>query len=263
MPMFPILLKLGSIEIRTYGVMLLLAFLFGIWWTGRELAKKGLQREKVWDLALWIMIAGVAGARLVYVWEHWAYFSKNMGEIIAVWHGGLTFYGGLLAVPAALVFFRINRWPFWQTADIIAPSLAAGIGIGRWGCFFNGCCYGKPTSLPWGISLPPGTEFGQLFPGQRIHPSPLYESLGEWILFFVLIFLVRKRAPYPGFTFLFFVFFSALIRFFNDFTRHYAETAYVLPPLTFNQLIAIALMLTALSFIIYFEIRKRRLSRAS
>ncbi|MGB9589692.1 MAG: prolipoprotein diacylglyceryl transferase [candidate division WOR-3 bacterium] len=260
--MFPILLRIGSLEIRTYGAMLLLAFLFGIWWTGREFAKMGISKEKVWDLALWIMISGVVGARLIYVWEHWAYFSNNIREIFAIWHGGLTFYGGLLAVPVVIIFFRVNRWSFLPTADAIAPALAAGIGIGRWGCFFNGCCYGKPTSLPWGLVLPAGTEFGELFPGQHIHPSPLYESLGEWILFFILVFLVRKKAPYSGFTFAFFVFFAGLIRFLNDFTRHYADTAYVLPPLTFNQLIAIALMATATGIIVYLEIRKRRPRRA-
>jgi phosphatidylglycerol:prolipoprotein diacylglycerol transferase len=258
--MFPVLLRIGGFELRTYGVMLLLAFLFGIWWTGRELAAMGIPKgkEKVWDLALWIMIFSIIGARLLYVWEHWAYFSRNMGEILAVWQGGLTFYGGLLAVPAAIVFIRAHRWPFWQTADAIAPALAAGIGIGRWGCFFNGCCYGKPTGLPWGVVLPPGTEFGERFPGIHIHPSPLYESLAEWVLFFLLVFLIKKRAPYPGFTFFFFVFFAALTRFLNDFTRAYAKTAYILPPLTFNQLIAIALMATATGFIIYFEIRRRR-----
>lgn len=257
--MFPVLLRVGSFELRTYGVFLLLAFLFGIWWTGRELSRDGIRKEKIWDLALWIMVSSVIGARAVYVWEHWAYFSKNLGEVFAVWHGGLTFYGGvILAIPVVAIFLRMNRWPFWKTADAMAPALAAGIGIGRWGCFFNGCCYGKPTSLPWGVVLPPGTEFATIFPGQRIHPSPLYESLAEIVLFFILIFLVRKKAPYTGFSFFFFVFFAALIRFLNDFTRHYADTAYILPPLTFNQIIAIALMATAIGFIIYFEIRGRR-----
>jgi len=262
--MFPVLLRLGNFELRTYGVLLLLAFFFGIWWTGRELAKKGIPKEKIWDLALWIMISSVIGARAVYVWEHWAYFSKNLGEVFAVWHGGLTFYGGvILAIPVAAIFLRRNRWPFWEVTDAMAPSLAIGIAIGRLGCWFNGCCFGKPTSLPWGVVYPPDTEAFLSFEGQHVHPSPLYESFAELALFFVLLFLVKRKAPYPGFTFFFFVFFAGLIRFLNDFTRHYADTAYILPPLTFNQLIAIALMATATGFIIYFEIRRRRPRGAS
>lgn len=141
--------------IHTYGLMLAIAFLVGIWWVSREGKKQNLEPDKVMDLGLWVLVAAVVGSRIAYVLPHWNEFQARPWTVIAVWEGGLTFYGGvLLAVPVGFFYMWRNHLPIWRTADLVAPAFAIGIFFGRIGCLLNGCCFGLPTKLPWGITYP-------------------------------------------------------------------------------------------------------------
>ncbi len=248
--MHPVLFDFGFFQLRTYGVLVTLGVLLGVWFAAKHLKRFGIPENKVWDVAVYSMIFGVVGARLAFVIQHWSYFQRNPGEILAVWQGGLTFYGILLGAVPILWFIRKYRWNFWAVLDATIPGITLGIAIGRWGCFFNGCCYGKPTDLPWGVVYPPGSEPHLHFGDVPVHPSQIYESIGDAILFLLYLFLLKRIGTRkPGVVGALALIFTPMVRFLVDFTRTYEPNAYVLG-FTFNQWIAIGLMLIGLILLI-------------
>jgi phosphatidylglycerol:prolipoprotein diacylglycerol transferase len=203
------------------------AFLFGTWLATREARRLNLDEDKVVTVILAALVAGVLGARMLYVLEHVAEFRREWGNVLALWQGGLTLYGGMVAgVFAGLLVARRLGLPIWVTADALAPSLAIGGAIGRVGCFLNGCCYGRPTHLPWGVTFPPDSFAGLDFGNAKIHPSQLYFSFAGLVLFAV-VWALRKRTGPPGTLFWMSLLLYALVRIPLDFTRAYEpETAF-------------------------------------
>jgi phosphatidylglycerol:prolipoprotein diacylglycerol transferase len=136
------------------------------------------------------------GSRVLYVIINWTTFSNDPIEIIRIWHGGLVFYGGFIgACLVALWYLRKHDLSLWNTADILAPSIALGQFIGRLGCFFAGCCYGKPCDLPWAVTF---SDFDSLAPtGVPLHPTQLYASINGLVIFLFLLFL-RRRKSFEG-----------------------------------------------------------------
>jgi phosphatidylglycerol:prolipoprotein diacylglycerol transferase len=244
--MYPVLVRIGYLEIRTYGLFLLIAFLVGTILAAREAEREGFRKESIYDLAFWIVVSAVVGSRLLYVIYHWDYYKHSLLETLAFWEGGLVFYGGV--IPAILVtvyYTRRKGIPLWKSADWIAPGFALGLFIGRWGCFFNGCCYGKPTSSIFGVTFPEGSfpsiEFGLV----KVHPTQLYEGFVNLFIFFFLLFLRRKK-PFDGFLFWFYIVLGSLTRFFVDFFRAYEEGVLLFGGrITVNQVIALVLILTS------------------
>jgi phosphatidylglycerol:prolipoprotein diacylglycerol transferase len=173
------------------------------------------------------LVASVLGARVLYVLEHVRDYRGQWFSVLAVWQGGLTLYGGILGGTAAgLATARALGLPPWRVADALAPSVALGTMFGRVGCFLNGCCYGRPTHLPWGVVYPadsfPGLEFGET----PIHPAQLYFAIGGLVLF-VILWRMRTRVSAPGLLFWTFVVLFGLMRSGLDFTRAYEPTAVV------------------------------------
>ena len=219
--MFPELFHWGLIHIRTYGLMLAIAFLVGTWLGLKEARRRGLDEDKLITVILVTLVTSVLGARALYVIEHVSEFRRNWGSVIALWQGGLTLYGGIVAGTAAgLWTARRLGMPMWDVADALAPSVALGTAFGRIGCFLNGCCYGKPTDLPWGVTYPPDSFAGLEFGNAPIHPSQLYFSLFGLALF-ALLWSLRKRFTVPGTLFWTFLAFFAVGRILLDFTRAY------------------------------------------
>ena len=204
------------------------AFLFGTWLALREARRLNLDEDRVVSVILAALIAGVLGARMLYVLEHVAEFRREWGSVLALWQGGLTLYGVLVAgVFGGLLIARRLGLPIWVTADALAPSLAIGGAIGRVGCFMNGCCYGRPTRLPWGVSFPPDSFAGLDYGNARIHPSQLYFSLAG-IALFAVVWALRKRAAPAGTLFWMSLLLYSLARIPLDFTRAYEpETAFL------------------------------------
>jgi phosphatidylglycerol:prolipoprotein diacylglycerol transferase len=253
--MYPILFEIGGFQVRTYGVLVLLGFLVGVWFVKENLKKFGISENKVWDAAIWAMIFGVIGARLFYVIENWDYYKLNLGEIFAIWHGGLIFYGILFGVIPVLWYIYREKWNLWAVLDSTIPGITLGIAIGRWGCFFNGCCYGKPTDLPFGVVFPEGSEPHLEFVDVPVHPSQIYESFGDAILFLLYVFLLRRfGAERPGFVGSIALIFTPFVRFLVDFTRYYKLNAYIFG-LTFNQWIALSIMI--LGVILFFRVNAK------
>ena len=238
------------------------AFLFGTWLALREARRLHLDEDRVVSVILVALVAGVLGARMLYVLEHVSEFRREWGSVLALWQGGLTLYGGLVAgVFGGLLMGRRLGLPIWVTADALTPSLMIGSAIGRVGCYLNGCCYGRPTRLPWGVSFPPDSFAGLDYGNAKIHPSQLYFSLAGVVLF-AIIWLLRKRTGPPGVLFWMSLMLMALVRIPLDFTRAYEpETAFLTAfgvDIVESQLSSLAIALFSLLMIL--RLRRESLS---
>ena len=252
--MHPILIHLGQLQIRSYGFMLAVSFLLGIWLAGRRAKRAGVDPQKILDLSVIIILAAVVGARLLYVVFHLDQYSNPL-DMFALWQGGATFYGGfLLAMAASYWWVQKNNFSFLQIADILAPSLGLGLVFTRVGCLLSGCCYGKPTDLPWGLVFPPDSPAGAAAAATArdlgvdhvaLHPTQVYSSIKGLVIFVALMTLepkLKKRGSLFG---LFLVLYG-LGRFTIDFFRYYETNARVLMGLSFNQVISVVLVLIGL-----------------
>lgn len=226
--MYPELFHWGVIHIRSYGLMLAIAFLVGTAIAVREARRLALDEDQLVTVVLVVLVASVLGARALYVLEHIDEFRRSWGSVVAVWQGGLTFYGGLIAgTVAGLLIARRMRMPMWKVADALTPSLALGTAFGRVGCFLNGCCYGHPTTQPWGVTFPADSFAGLEFGNARIHPSQLYFAFAG-VLLFAVLWALRKRVQVPGVLFWIFMMLYSVVRLPLDATRAYEPSAVLL-----------------------------------
>ena len=215
--MHPILFHIGKFPIGTYGVILALGAVVAIF-LGRALARRaGLDPERVTDLFVYSLLAAFVGAKVAMIFGDFGEFADHPLRFLTenLRNFG-AFYGGFVAgVLVAVLYLRRHAIPFWKAADVTAPCLALAQGLGRWGCFFAGCCYGAPTTRPWGLVFPavPLCE-----DGTRIHPWPVYESLGDLALFGLLIGIFPRRR-FDGQVFLVYVALYATLRGLLEFLR--------------------------------------------
>jgi phosphatidylglycerol:prolipoprotein diacylglycerol transferase len=252
--MFPELFQWGFLHIRSYGVLLAVAFLVGTWLALRESRRLALDEDKVVNVILVVLVASVLGARALYVMEHIEEFRREWGSVIALWQGGLTLYGGVIAgTVAGLIAARRFGLPMWTVADALTPSLALGTAFGRVGCFLNGCCYGKPTTLPWGVHFPGDSFAGLEFGNAAVHPSQLYSALAGFVLF-AGAWALRRRLTVPGTLFWTFITLFALVRIPLDATRAYEPEATILTgpgfSVTESQITSVAIALFGLLMIL-------------
>ncbi len=266
--MHSLLFRIGPFAVRSYGLMLALAFFFGLWLAIKRAQRVGVKPSQMMDMSVWGIVVGITGARLTYVAFHWNQFSDNLISIINPFGpegfgiAGLILYGGL--IPGLAVGFLYMRWhqlPFWKTADAFAPSVALGIFLVRIGCFLNGCCFGKPSQLPWAMVFPHDSPAGSVFPHTPIHPTQLYSSVYGLIIFGLLLFLERFK-KFDGFTFWLLLAFYAAARFSVDFVRYYENSMILFEigkvPLLFNQGVCVILFVLAVTMLLL--LRKRRIS---
>ncbi len=219
--MYPILFRIGNFPINTYGVFLALAFLGAIFVTVRLAERDGLPREKIYDLCLWLLLSSLIGSKILMFFTEPEYREHPLQLFsLDFLRSGGVFYGGLLG---AIItgYFLMRRWklPWWKTADACAPGIALGNVLGRQGCFSAGCCWGKPTNLPWGVRF---TELGHEVTGvpidAKLHPTQLYESFAMLIVFFFLLWL-HKRKKFSGQVILAYALIYATVRFLIEFVR--------------------------------------------
>jgi len=220
--MYPRLFELGPITVYTYGVLLAAAYLLGLQLARVRAQARGLDGNRVLDLGIYIIIAALVGAKLLLLVTDFDAFRSNPRELLTLARSGGVFYGGLiLAVVVALFYIRKIGLPLWTTCDVFAPGIAVGHVVGRFGCLFAGCCYGKPTTVPWAITF--RDPFAQVNVGtplnQPLHPTQLYEAGAELIILIILLTTERKGRPYPGRTFWLYMLLYAVSRFIIEFYR--------------------------------------------
>ncbi len=259
--MRPVLFHIGSFPIRSYGVAMALAFLIGIWLARRRAARQGLDPDVIIDFAFFVIVASIVGARAVYVAQHWSYFQTYPSAIVRIWDGGLAQYGGVLAgLVTGLVYFARKGIDPWRGADIVAPSVALGVAVGRIGCFMNGCCFGVPCELPWSVTFPASSHAAELFPGQAVHPTQLYESAAALVIMAVLLWADRRK-PFHGFTLWLFVMLLAVFRFLVDPIRQYGAASIAVRTdglvLTTNQVTGAVMVAVAALFMVFLSRRGR------
>ncbi len=215
--MHPILFTIGSFPVGTYGVLLAIAALAAIA-LGRMLAPQaGLDPEKLVDLFVFSLLGAFVGAKVALIIGDFSAFADHPVQfMIENLRSFGAFYGGFIAgVLVAVYYLRKHKIRFYDAADVTVVCLAMGQAMGRWGCFFAGCCYGKPTQLPWGMVFPAVPICAD---GTHIHPWPLYESLADWAIFALLFWLFRRRA-FSGQVFLVYVMTYAVARGLLEFLR--------------------------------------------
>ena len=195
--MYPILFNIGSFPVHSYGVLIALGFLSAVWFARSEGYRLGLNGELIVDLGFWSLLLGMVGARILYVITRFSYMVDHPGEIFAIWEGGLVFFGGvLICFPFFLWYTKKHKLPTWAVLDLCAVGVPLAHAFGRMGCLSAGCCYGKPTDMPWGITFHGGQVEPHLY-GLPLHPTQIYESLSVFALF-AFLFWYRKRKRFDG-----------------------------------------------------------------
>lgn len=172
--------------------MVALGFVAGLWMASRRAPLAGMTADQVFDVGPWIIIGAIIGARILYVVSYWneQFADKSFLEIFMIHHGGLVYYGGLIGASLACILFAVlKKVPLWRVADVLAPSIALGYVFGRIGCLLNGCCYGSECSFPWAIRFPTGHETHP----HAVHPTQIYDSLLNLVLYAGLEWLFRRR----------------------------------------------------------------------
>lgn len=218
--MFPFLFKFGPLEIRSYGFFVALGFLLGILISLHYAKKEKIERGLILDLSILVILAAIVGARLFYVLGQWRYYLSNPLEIIMVQNGGLVFLGGFVFCFLTIwLFAKIKNINLLQLFDSIAPGTIFGYAIGRIGCFLNGCCFGCPTKLPWGISFPANSLAGSYFPGEALQPTQLYSVLAMFAAFALLFWLYQKKS-YNGQILFWALILYSIYRFLVEFLRY-------------------------------------------
>ncbi|MCX7635620.1 MAG: prolipoprotein diacylglyceryl transferase [Syntrophales bacterium] len=262
----PYLFTIGSFPIRYYSLMYLLAFaltyVLVIYRIKREPAYRGIAKETVQDLLLWMIVGLLLGGRLGYAlfynpdyylrhpWEIFLPFEFSRG-IRFVGISGMSYHGGAVGViGAALLFCRRRGLDFWKMADLFAPAVPLGYTFGRIGNFINGELYGRVTDVPWGMYFPLD-PFGRLR-----HPSQLYEAFFEGIFLFAVLWGLRKKSPFDGFLLSLYVAGYGLVRFFIEFFREPdAHIGFLAGGLTMGQILCVIMVLTG---ILLYWYRSRR-----
>ena len=186
----PILFEIGSIAIRWYGILIASAVLIGLNLSQYLSKYRNLEPEMIGDLVIWLVVGAIPGARIYYVLFQWQEYSQHPADIFAIWKGGIAIHGAIIGgVIAGIIFAKVNKLSFWQLADVIAPSLILGQAIGRWGNFFNSEAFGRPTDLPWKLYIPVANRPLQYINNEFFHPTFLYESVWNLLVFSILIYL--------------------------------------------------------------------------
>lgn len=253
--MHPVLIRLGPFTIHTYGFLIAIGFLVALWLATLQAKKEGIQPGKIMDLGFYILLGAIIGSRLFFIFINAGHYINHPLDVFKIWEGGLVFYGGvMLAVPVAVWYVKRNGMDLWQTADIFAPSIAIGHVFGRLGCLAAGCCHGKAAEdLPWGIIF---TDPECLAPTNvLLHPTQLYESAGEFIIFLALIML-RNHKSFTGQLFMMYLIFYAVLRFTIEFFRGDVGRGFIMGGISVSQGISLLLLIAGIAGLV--ALRKRR-----
>ena len=249
----PVLIKLGPFHVGWYGLMYVFGFIASYLLVRYQMRKKafGISRQEVENLYVYLMLGLIIGGRLGYVlFYDLPLYLKDPLEIFAIWHGGMSFHGGLLGVLIiGIVFSWRHKKSFWKIADLFIVTAPVGLGLGRIGNFINGELYGRVTSVPWGMIFPKGGPLPR-------HPSQLYESALEGGILFVILWFLKAKKLSSGGLLAVFLFMYGIFRFFAEFFREPGQQlGFILGPLTMGQLLSALMIISGI--ILFFYVRRK------
>ncbi|MGM0867510.1 MAG: prolipoprotein diacylglyceryl transferase [Bacillota bacterium] len=250
-PIDRIAFEIGPITVYWYGIIIAFGIVLGLYLATKEAKRSGFHNDIIIDLMMWAIPIALISARMYYVIFNWEYYSNNLGEMIAIWEGGIAIHGALIgATITAVVFAKKRGVSFWKLADILAPSIILGQAIGRWGNFMNQEAHGGPVTRGFLENLQlPDLIINQMFiNGQYYHPTFLYESIWNIVGFIVLIMLRRINLR-QGELFLSYIIWYSIGRFFIEGMR--TDSLMLTETLRMAQFISIVLVISSLLILVY------------
>jgi phosphatidylglycerol:prolipoprotein diacylglycerol transferase len=254
--MYPRLFELGPITVYTYGLLLAAAYLLGLKLAMVRAKNRGLDQTRVLDLGIYIIISALVGAKVLLLVTDYRSFLSDPRELLSLVRSGGVFYGGLiLAVVVALWYIRRIGLPLWTTCDVFAPGIALGHVVGRFGCFFAGCCYGRPTEMPWAV------VFTDTFAAENVgtplnvplHPTQLYEAGAEAAILALLLATESRGRRFPGRTFWLYMLLYAVSRYVIEIYRGDPRGTFLM--FSTSQFISVLLAPLAVAMLIYLSRR--------
>ncbi len=246
--MHPILFDLGKFHLYTYGLFIAIGFVTAIFVSQKLAASSGIKDQVISDIFFIILISALVGARTLYVIIGFDAYKNNWLDIFKIWNGGLVFFGGFIsAVICTAIYLRYQKLNIWKTADVIAPGVALGHSIGRFGCFFAGCCYGQTCDLPFAVTFTNPDSLAPL--GVPLHPTQIYMVLSNLVLFFILL-LVFKKKRFNGMVFLTYIMLYSFFRFVIEFFRGDFRGHFYFDFISLSQGIGLLVSIVALALII-------------
>jgi phosphatidylglycerol:prolipoprotein diacylglycerol transferase len=257
---FPRLIQIGSFYLPTYGVILAIAYLVGIWMLRRKARAEGLPEQKIFDFSLYVLAAAILGAKALLIIVEWRHYASNPRSLVEVLRSGGVFYGGLIAATTVGIWYmKKHRLPAWKVADMGAPSIALGEAIGRWGCFAAGCCYGKPTDGPLGVRFT--DPFAHDAVGTpldvALHPTQIYLSINAFLIFLILQWAYRRRT-FDGEVFWLYVLLYAITRGLIENFRGDSIRGFLIPGvLSTSQFIGLVAAAAAVGMFVFLSRRRR------
>jgi phosphatidylglycerol---prolipoprotein diacylglyceryl transferase len=257
--MHPDLFSIGPLTLHTYGLFIAIGFIMGLLIAIRIGKRYGLDSQKIMDMGFLLIISGVIGSRIVYVLMNFSLYSKNPLDIFKLWQGGLVFSGGLLA--AVIVFFfyiRHHKLNVLQIGDIWAPAAVIGQAMGRIGCFMAGCCYGRPTNVPWRVIFKNPASIAPL--NIPLHPTQLYDAMSNLIIFIVLMILTAKK-KFDGQVLLWFLILHSTARLYIERFRGDDRGIFPGTQWTVTQFIAILILFFSITALIYIKSKNEKNER--
>ena len=229
--MYPKLFTVGDFVQHTYGLLVAFGFVVALWLVTKLARRDGLDADRVFNLAVYSALAGFLGAKLLFLVTDLEYYMLNPRQALSLQslQAGGVFYGGFLAaVIFAAWYTRRARLPFWKTSDAVVPAVALGHAVGRLGCFSAGCCWGKPSTLPWAVTFtdPYANQTFGVPLGIPLHPTQLYEAAAEALIFLFLLWQ-RKKKSFDGQIFALYLALYGAARFGLEFLRDDPERGFL------------------------------------
>ncbi|MFA4941856.1 MAG: prolipoprotein diacylglyceryl transferase [Patescibacteria group bacterium] len=253
----PIFLSFGPLHIYWYGLFIVIGIMMALAIYLKIAPYYNLKKDTIIDLVFWAVIFGIIGARIYHVVLEWSYYYKYPLDIFKVWQGGLAIHGALIAgILVGWVFAKKNNLNFWLLAAVAAPGLALAQAIGRWGNYFNQELFGRPTDLAWGIPIDIMKRPLEYLSAEFFHPTFLYESTGNFLIFLVLIFFhiwIIKKKKFDNFIYFLifglYLFLYSVLRFSLEFVRIDATPVFGI--FRFPQIASIIIVLLTFIILIY------------
>jgi len=254
--MHPELFSIGPFTLHTYGFFVGVAFLAALLITVRMGRRYDMQPQQVWDMGFLILISAVVGSRLLYVLMNISYYTHHPLAIFEIWRGGLVFSGGAVCAIGSLFWYaRRHSLPVLRLGDLWSPAAAIGQGIGRIGCFMAGCCYGKPTHVPWAIVFTNPKSLAPL--NVPVHPTEIYHSIAGFLLFGILL-IVHRRKSYEGQVLFWFLLLHSFSRLFIERFRGDDRGMFFNTHMTVTQFMAVLILAGSFTALMILKAKKRK-----